>query len=47
VLTPVANVVDTVYTMTAKMPKWALPGVTAMGGVHARLRGLAAAWLAS
>ncbi|GAA0254217.1 acetamidase/formamidase family protein [Cryptosporangium japonicum] len=46
-LTPVANVVDTVYTMTAKMPKTALPGVTAMGGVHARLRAIGAAWLAA
>jgi acetamidase/formamidase len=47
VLTPVANVVDTVYTMTAKLPKTALPGVTAMGGVHARLRALAASWRAT
>jgi amidase len=44
VLTPVANVVDTVYTMTAKMPKSALPGITAMGGAHSRLRALAAGW---
>jgi acetamidase/formamidase len=35
---PVANVVDTVYTMTAKMPKQYLPGVAAYGGIHARLR---------
>jgi acetamidase/formamidase len=43
-LTPVANVVDTVYTMTAKLPKTALPGVSAMGGTHARLRTVASAW---
>jgi acetamidase/formamidase len=41
-LTPVANVVDTTYTMTTKVPKSVLRGVTPMGGTHARLRGLAA-----
>jgi acetamidase/formamidase len=40
---PVANVVDTVYTMTAKVAKQYLPGVTAYGGIHARLRAQAAA----
>jgi hypothetical protein len=35
---PVANVVDTVYTMTAKVAKKYLPGVTAYGGMHQRLR---------
>jgi acetamidase/formamidase len=40
---PVANVVDTVYTMTAKMPKRYLPGVAAYGGIHGRLRDQAAA----
>lgn len=39
---PVANVVDTVYTMTAKMPKRYLPGVSAYGGLHERLRAQAA-----
>lgn len=37
-LTPVANVVDTNYTVVAKLPKALLRGVTAMGGVHDRLR---------
>jgi acetamidase/formamidase len=39
---PVANVVDTVYTMTAKMPKRYLPGVSPYGGLHERLRAQAA-----
>jgi acetamidase/formamidase len=39
---PVANVVDTVYTMTAKMRKQYLPGVSAYGGIHRRLREQAA-----
>ncbi|MBE3009623.1 acetamidase/formamidase family protein [Microbispora sp. NEAU-D428] len=42
-LTPVANVVDTVYTMTAKLPKAVLKGAAPMGGAHARLRAMAAA----
>jgi acetamidase/formamidase len=37
-LTPIANVVDTNYTVVAKIAKAHLPGVTAMGGTHARLR---------
>jgi acetamidase/formamidase len=40
---PVANVVDTVYTMTAKVAKTYLPGVTAYDGMHARLRSQAVA----
>src|SRR3954447_1590307 len=40
---PVANVVDTVYTMTAKLKKQYLPGVSAYGGIHGRLRERAAA----
>jgi hypothetical protein len=40
---PVANVVDTVYTMTAKVAKKYLPGVTAYDGIHERLRAQAAA----
>ena len=42
-LTPVANVVDTVYTVVAKVPKAVLGGAVAMGGAHARLRRAAAA----
>jgi hypothetical protein len=41
-LTPVANVVDTNYTVVAKVPKSVLgPGATAMGGLHDRLRATA------
>jgi acetamidase/formamidase len=40
-LTPVANVVDTNYTVVAKLPKAVLRGVPAMSGTHARLRTLA------
>jgi acetamidase/formamidase len=38
VLTPVANVVDTTYTVVAKLPKRVLHGATVMGGMHDRLR---------
>ena len=37
-LTPIANVVDTNYTVVAKIAKAYLPGVRAMNGTHARLR---------
>jgi acetamidase/formamidase len=37
-LTPIANVVDTNYTVVAKLPKTVLQGAEAMGGMHARLR---------
>lgn len=37
-LTPVANVVDTAYTVVAKMAKSYLRGAVAMGGAHQRLR---------
>ena len=37
-LTPVANVVDTSYTVVAKMAKRYLKGATVMTGMHARLR---------
>jgi acetamidase/formamidase len=37
-LTPVANVVDTNYTVVAKMPKSVLRGATAYRGSHERLR---------
>ncbi len=39
---PLANVCDPNYTSVAKLPKRYLPGTAAMGGAHARLRGLAA-----
>jgi acetamidase/formamidase len=42
-LTPVANVVDTNYTVVAKVPKSVLAGASPMGGTHARLRRLATA----
>ncbi len=43
-LTPVANVVDTNYTMVAKVPKSVLGGQLppAMAGIHAKLRAVAA-----
>jgi acetamidase/formamidase len=37
-LTPVANVVDTNYTVVAKVPKDVLGDAVAMGGAHSRLR---------
>ncbi|MDQ1641605.1 MAG: hypothetical protein QOJ90_956 [Actinomycetota bacterium] len=37
-LTPVANVVDTTYTVVAKVAKQYLRGATAMSGTHERLR---------
>lgn len=43
-LTPVANVVDTVYTVVAKVPKAVLGGAVPMGGAHRRLRARAARW---
>lgn len=45
-LTPVANVVDTNYTMVAKVPKAHLGGATAMGGMHDKMKVRAAAWRA-
>ncbi|MGW5414826.1 acetamidase/formamidase family protein [Actinomadura geliboluensis] len=44
-LAPAGNVVDTNYTMLAKLPKSALPGVSAYDGVHARLRETAERYL--
>ena len=44
-LAPVGNVVDTNYTMVAKLPKAHLGGAVAVDGVHARLRETAAAYL--
>jgi len=43
--TPVANVVDTNYTVVAKLAKKYLPGVEAMAGVHSHLRRLASRYL--
>ena len=45
-LSPVANVVDTTYTMVAKIPKTVLGPTTVMGGMHHSLRRRAARWLA-
>jgi acetamidase/formamidase len=42
-LSPVANVVDTNYTMTCKVPKSVLGGAEVMQGMHGRLRQRAAA----
>ena len=44
-LSPVANVVDTVYTMVCKLSKSVLGDVAPMKGTHARLRRQAAAYL--
>ena len=46
-LSPVAQVVDTVYTMVSKFPKSVLAGRSAMNGTHAKLRAAAAALVAS
>lgn len=47
-LTPVANVVDSNYTVVAKVPKAHLPAAApAMGGAHARLRSRAHDYLQS
>lgn len=45
-LTPVANVVDTNYTMVAKVAKEHLGNVTVMNNMHAKMRAKAAAWRA-
>jgi acetamidase/formamidase len=44
-LAPAGNVVDTNYTMLAKLPKAVLPGVSAYDGVHDRLRETARRYL--
>lgn len=46
-LAPIANVVDTNYTVVAKIRKDQLPGVNPMNGVHARLREIGRAYLAT
>jgi acetamidase/formamidase len=43
VLAPVANVVDTDYTVLAKVAKAYLPGFDPYQGMHARMRAIAAA----
>ena len=45
-LTPIANVVDTNYTVVCKVPKAVLGDISPMGGMHDRLRRVAAAWSA-
>jgi amidase len=45
--TPIANVVDTNYTVVAKVKKEYLPGIHPMGGMHERLRAIGQAYLAS
>jgi len=45
--TPVANVVDTNYTVTAKIKKEYLPGIMPFNGVHSRLREIGKAYLAT
>ena len=44
-LAPVGNVVDTNYTMVAKLPKAVLGGVSAYDGLHRRLRAVGAEYL--
>ena len=46
-LAPVANVVDTNYTMVAKLPKTVLSGVEAFDGTHGRLRNIGRSYLES
>lgn len=45
--TPIANVVDTNYTVVAKLKKEFLPGVDPMGGIHRRLKIMGEAYLAT
>jgi acetamidase/formamidase len=44
---PIANVVDTNYTVVAKVQKEYLPGIDPWGGIHHRLRALGTAYLAT
>lgn len=44
---PVANVVDTNYTMVAKLPKTMIYGVEVFGGIHGRLRNIGRSYLRS
>jgi acetamidase/formamidase len=45
--TPIANVVDTNYTVVAKLKKEYVPGIDPMGGIHQRLKSIGAAYLAT
>ena len=45
--TPIANVVDTNYSVVAKLKKEYLPTVTPMGGVHQRLKAIGEAYTTS
>jgi acetamidase/formamidase len=38
--TPIANVVDTNYTVVAKLKKEYLPGIDPLGGAHQRLKAI-------
>ena len=44
-LSPVANVVDTNYTMVAKVKKSYLPGISPMNGIHQRLKAIGETYL--
>ncbi len=44
-LAPAVNVVDTNYTMLAKLPKTALPAAPAYDGIHRHLRETATHYL--
>lgn len=46
-LAPIANVVDTNYTVVAKVRKDLLPGIDPMGGIHRRLKEMGQAYLAT
>ncbi len=46
-LAPIANVVDTNYTVVAKIRKDQLPGANPMNGMHARLKEIGQAYLAT
>jgi amidase len=46
-LAPAGNVVDTNYTMTAKLPKSVLSGAEPFGGIHGRLRRVSQSYLSS
>ncbi len=45
--TPIANVVDTNYTVVAKLKKEYLPGINPFGGVHQRLKAIGEAYMAT
>jgi acetamidase/formamidase len=43
--TPIANVVDTNYTVVAKLKKEYLPGIDPLDGAHQRLKAIGEAYL--